>query len=503
VVQVNYLVLERRPRIWLFEILDDEVGLNYTLSQKPDGMIIDGETGCVMWEAPLSEEGNTHTVTINVSDSINTQTVSFDVHVVQTEVLQSETNGNIVSIIAPNTTLNGVKFRFLGDNPDIPTIRKVENQGLPTVRDGIQVLSDYFYADYVGDVEVLIPVSMLNDIYDFPRLSFYYLVKEPNDNKPMWNRISLNLEVEVIDSADYGVLSMYALKSVLFIGVRAKTVGTKAPILGKQLRKMVLKQISNPVSITVNDINCTAKPFFIPQLNILFKDNYETQICKIDIDGLRDTTYTIEEFGDSSGKITHWESNSTIEEMMVWVGEARSEFNRLGVGNIDKDIRISIEKLKRYGEVRYGLFDDGGTLYLNNGKKHPFHIQYTIAHEYFHHAQIKTRLPIDGEILLQTKLDEKLWLIESSAEWFADYLYDSKNYYLNFTSVITDNQVNKFLDNGGLLDNSNGTKYVKMMMLKLFSEKCTNFESRIKHLLYANSAILTIPTPPPLSKQIN
>jgi len=26
-VQVNYLVLERRPRIWLFEILDDEVGL--------------------------------------------------------------------------------------------------------------------------------------------------------------------------------------------------------------------------------------------------------------------------------------------------------------------------------------------------------------------------------------------------------------------------------------------------------------------------------------------
>jgi hypothetical protein len=28
VVQVNYLVLERRPRIWLFEILDDEVGFN-------------------------------------------------------------------------------------------------------------------------------------------------------------------------------------------------------------------------------------------------------------------------------------------------------------------------------------------------------------------------------------------------------------------------------------------------------------------------------------------
>jgi hypothetical protein len=27
VVQVNYLVLEIRPRIWLFEILDDEVGL--------------------------------------------------------------------------------------------------------------------------------------------------------------------------------------------------------------------------------------------------------------------------------------------------------------------------------------------------------------------------------------------------------------------------------------------------------------------------------------------
>jgi hypothetical protein len=29
-VQVNYLVLERRPRIWLFEILDDEVGLRYS-----------------------------------------------------------------------------------------------------------------------------------------------------------------------------------------------------------------------------------------------------------------------------------------------------------------------------------------------------------------------------------------------------------------------------------------------------------------------------------------
>ena len=28
-MQVNYLVLERRPRIWLFEILDDEVGLIY------------------------------------------------------------------------------------------------------------------------------------------------------------------------------------------------------------------------------------------------------------------------------------------------------------------------------------------------------------------------------------------------------------------------------------------------------------------------------------------
>jgi len=175
--------------------------LNYTLSQKPDGMIIDGETGCVMWEAPLSEEGNTHTVTITVSDSIKTQTVSFDVNVVQTEVLPSETNGNIVSITAPNTTLNGVKFRFLGNNPNIPTIRKIKNQGLPTVRDGIQVLSDYFYADYVGDVEVLIPVSLLNDIYDFPRLSLYHLLREPK-HKPVWSAVGRNLKVELLNGVE-------------------------------------------------------------------------------------------------------------------------------------------------------------------------------------------------------------------------------------------------------------------------------------------------------------
>ena len=153
--------------------------LNYTLSENPNGMTIDNETGCVLWEASLSEEGNTYRVTIDVTDGSQTQTVGFDIHVSHTEVLQSETNNNLVSITAQNTTLNGIKFRFLGNNPNIPTIRKVENQGLGTLPEGIQVLSDYFYADEnnLDDVEVLIPVSMLSDIHDFPLLSLYYLAK--------------------------------------------------------------------------------------------------------------------------------------------------------------------------------------------------------------------------------------------------------------------------------------------------------------------------------------
>ena len=213
--------------------------LNYTLTENPDGMIIENETGCVMWEAPLSEEGNSHRVTIDVTDGSKTKTVSFDIHVSNTEALQSETHDNLVSITAQNTTLSGMKFRFLGNNPNIPTIRKVQNQGLVTVSNGIQVLSDYFYADENNsdDVEVLIPVTMLSDIYDFPRLSLYYMGKDSRYNAPTWNMTSMNLKVESINGVDYGVLSIGSLKGVMFIGVSPKIVGRNIPILQKTVTK--------------------------------------------------------------------------------------------------------------------------------------------------------------------------------------------------------------------------------------------------------------------------
>jgi len=442
--------------------------LTYTFSQNPNGMTIN-DRGCIFWNAPLSEEGTTHSVSIEVSDGNKTKNLSFDIYVSQTRALQTEINNNLVSIVDQNTTLNGVKFRFLNNNPKIPTIRKVESQGLVAVQNGVQILSDYFYADEnnTDDIEVLIPISLLPTKESIFDLTIYHY-----NTQYGWSSAGENLRTKDIDNITYAVMSIGSLKGVMFIGLIPEPKGS---VSAQKIQFYYQKQIANPLTISVSDINCT------PQ-SLLGITSYKLQKCTIS--NISDIAFMVKGFGTKLNKLNMWNPSTSIEQMMVWVGESRSEFDNLGIATFDKNITITLDGANgNLGYVSPNSIEKGKILHLANKNESKNQMHATVAHEYFHHAQAKTTriFPI-GSNIFDYYEEEEQWIIEGSAMWFEDYLYDNLNQYTRYLRQ----PLSKILEEGLTASTYAQQNYESSLFWKLASEKCKNLELNFKDIFYAD-----------------
>ena len=207
-----------KKRIKIESEYNGQKSLSYTLIEKPDGMIINTRTGKISWTAPQIAEGSSYPVKVKVSDGLFTREISFNITVVNSTPIETEVNGTVV-IVTDVNHLNGFKFRFT-EGSSIPTIKTISEDSLPLLSNGITRLSDYFYSldEHDGRVEILMPLSILNNMNDASRLVIYH-----DSYQEGWLSLPVELKIEDIENIKYISISISTLKgSVFFVGLMPK-----------------------------------------------------------------------------------------------------------------------------------------------------------------------------------------------------------------------------------------------------------------------------------------
>ena len=136
--------------------------LTYNLIDVPTGMVHELEnihSPCLVWKAPVSESGTTHNITIEVTDGTIRKEVNFEIHVADTTPLQSQIEGDSVTITEPNSNLKGFRITRLDKSINLEDI-KFRKVIAPYLLDhGRNRISDIFIVEkkVVGKIKVTIP----------------------------------------------------------------------------------------------------------------------------------------------------------------------------------------------------------------------------------------------------------------------------------------------------------------------------------------------------------
>ena len=175
----------------------------------------------------------------------------------------------------------------------------------------------------------------------------------------------------------------------------------------------------------------------------------------------------------------------------------RSEFDNLNIGTEEKNVTIYIEDREGKSRGQYlhtGLNDAGRIIRItNNLSEFQISVKNMIAHELFHYAQFNT---ISGQKIKTKSNEVRHWIVESTAVWFEDYLYDSDNEYRAY-SYAFHTPFQKLLAYG-LANQIGQGKYSTAIFWKLISEKC-DFEDSLKNIFYADFSSSHAPTSLPLN----
>ncbi len=209
------------------------------------------------------------------------------------------------------------------------------------------------------------------------------------------------------------------------------------------------------------------------------------------ISKLNNINFKIIDFGDQNNSNTLWTPPTSLEEIISWMGEARSEFNNLNIATSNRAIVIKFETMSEgeYGETRVdNQQEQGHVLRISNRRDELKSTMKTaIVHEYFHHAQKNTSVSsFSGNNILNNGVNNKRWILEGTASWFQDYLYDDIDFYKYFYKLDlmkAHYPLIPFFKSGFT---KKGTGYSASMFWKLLSSKYFTFESNLKYLFYNN-----------------
>ncbi len=439
-------------------------------------------TKYLSFEASRDMEGKTYPVIIEVTDGLTTKYLEFNVSVAPSRILQSEFDGEYLTIIDESTNLNGVKIKFANiNNSNLPTLRIVDAKYL-IVSSYLQEIriSDYLFIEKstFKDMELLAPLSMFQH---YRKNVIGYSVYFAND----------------IGWLPDGLGELITQNDESYILMKSNPVPTKGMIIGTipipknvQLNSELTnkKQSRNRTisSISPSEVICISHPV----------DGFALQLCHINRTDLNNTRYIVQGFGNQNTKFLFWDNNTTsIETMLTWFGEAKLAMNDLGgMGNLQFLDRIIIEPINRLmgltGNNRMAgvYYPDSRRLYIDSEIQFIQEVKMTAIHEYFHYGQHATS---DGDVSKKNFLastvnntldaNDTRWLAESTAKWFEDYLYDNENIYPSFFRIHETNR--RVLENGLT---STDTVYKGSFLIKLLSSKCNGFTDNMSQLFYAN-----------------
>ncbi|MEZ4869538.1 MAG: choice-of-anchor Q domain-containing protein [Caldilineaceae bacterium] len=440
--------------------------LAYSLTESPDNMTIDLSTGLIRWTPQEADEGQSYAVTVSVNDGSHFAEIRFQITVLAPAPLAVEIVGNVLTVVDPSTTLNGMTITQLDGEPRLADLNlgKLSAAVTPATPAWVTLFSDVFVVrgTFDAEVELRFPLMGLPENITQGDVDLYGFINALDVEGQFWSPTWVGIEYEGTAEAPVMVVRLSGLEGMAAWGYdasREESSTSLETIQNATAPRRVGLAAPLPQQATVA---CTAQN--------------ELHICKT-----AEVTVTIKGWGPSA---TRWwgseqpETGATKEQLVSWLLNAQTWFLGRGLGfnktfNVDIGEMPSSPNGQILGYVASGIPEKGNTLHLNHDNTiSRATMQGTAVHEYFHHAQFHPNTKVDNKNVVGSS-----WLIEGTARWFEDELFDNLNTY-----TLKEGIGYRIAEAGINSDNGTGVKrpYQRFSFFKLLTQSCPNFTAKFR-----------------------
>jgi uncharacterized protein YfaP (DUF2135 family) len=454
--------------------------LSFSLTESPEGMNIDLSTGKVTWTPQLSDEGQSYDINISVNDGNRFLATSFLVSVAAPVPVITEIEGNTLSVVDSSTTLNGMtittkasqsmaEIAILASNSttelSVIELAKLPVSSVPAIPNWIAPLTDVFVVreKLEGSVEVRFPITALPENVSLSDISLYdYSGVIGIEGKSFWSPVAIDIDFEGTIDSPVIVIELSGLGGMAFLGYVSPQAQSTNSLAPSSFNKATRQQRSVSAAASVDSVSCEQQFALGVAL-----DKY---VCTSSSDA--EIEITIGGFGSQQ---TRWDEVKK-EELVSWLIHAQEKFSDSSLG-FDKIIKVSIHPMDGLGFVKPN--ENFQVLHITDDNSTATDlIKATAVHEYFHHAQAHNDTNIAStDLLIGGNFSQILWLIEGTAQWFEDTVYDSLDSY-NYT----ENPGLRIAEVGINAGSGNDERrpYQRFSFIKLLDSSCSNFATDLR-----------------------
>ena len=396
--------------------------LAFSLVTGPAGMTVEPDSGIVKWTPAAAAEGSEVGVRVRAGDGTSTAEVAFTLRVASTQTVGTTLSGPTVTV-AQAGTLQGLALTFPAQT-SVPlgqvAVSTISAGQAPPLPDGVTRISDFFRVTPVqatgGMITVTLPVTGLPAGRKPQELRLFVYSDAAQDAGeggdiagPFWIRTWYNLDVLPNGKV---TIALQGLGELSFIGLDAPVTPPPVP-LGPTVSQLRVGALTVTTSCSP-----LAQTNGLPDLN--------RSVCTVGYATGKSFVVTVKNFADF-----HAAPAASLTDLLGWLAAGRTAFDGYGLLS-DPAFEVVIEAMpaahpNAFGFVTTNSLEDRRVLHLTRAAKNRDILKGTAVHEYFHHAQSRTKAV--GKTNLMDTNHVGNWLIEGLARWLEDEVFDTLNTY--------------------------------------------------------------------------
>lgn len=361
----------------------------FELIEGPQALSLDARSGEISW-LPLDQHVGTHTVSVRVSDSGRESVTQFALDIVATEPLTLTARGDSWQITDEDFLLPQVVLS--------PSVHGGDEAPKPVL--ALEATPWEPLATLPEDVTALTPAFRLITL---PEDETHWQLQVPGSalppEMPGYELRVLQLWQDRLHSADFRWIDVTE-------GLRPDARGgvVVAPLPKNAILLLVRQQ--TPAALQSarsgnNNPNAQCQNKMYGDIKLTGQWVCHSEGLQIEIADLHKA---------------QWAFGPNADMLSQWVLDAEKAVSKLGL-SFGSSVKLLIYPMK---EDLLGFWSGGETVYINPQKVPEALVRATVVHELFHLAQGR-RWPTWSSV--------DSWLVEGSARWFEDKVYDDENIY--------------------------------------------------------------------------
>ncbi len=439
--------------------------LTFALAEAPDGMTIDAASGLVSWTPGPGDEGESVPVSVTAADGTRSAETAFEVEVLAPEPLEAQAVGASLTVADAGSDLEGVSITDVEGAASLDglALGVLSPDDAPQTPDAVTPLTDVMVVRQPldADIELRYPLADLPEGVDYREVELYSLTQPAafatgavdGPAGPAWTSVGVDTTYEGTSDEPVLVVSLARAEGLFVFGYGADGAarGAEAP-----------DATEPPTTTAAAASACTQRTGPEPRRDPL--PDFDCPTAR--------ATVTVRNWG-SSVTATRW-GGTTLDELVSYLATAQDWFaeNQIGFASTFT-VQIEDHNPRDFGWVE-GDVEAATVLHLAHDIPKDL-VKVIAVHEYMHHAQIQPATKREG---LDTLPPGGHWLMEATARWFEDELYDDANSYLVAPPGGWGNILETGLAPGSPDTDIRNSPYLRFAFVKMLDTKCPDFAVR-------------------------